>query len=189
MPTFLAAARTSVEKPREAARYVLAMKLDLGTASLALAAVAVVTAIFTAMVSMIAASAGGDGLMQMSPLQWALLQLAGMFVSAGLIAYAGRWFGGHGDLAGATALLAWAQVITLILQVIQLVALFILPPLTPILALIGVGITIWLLVNFIAELHGFSSLIKVFFGILGVSFAVLFFVATMMAALLGASGG
>lgn len=187
-PAIMAAARSSVQHPRDFARRVLALGLPLGVASLALACVAVLTAILTAIVGLLAQSAGVQGMAEMSPLQWAMLQLTGMFLLAVLIAYAGRWFGGQGDLAGAIVLVAWAQFVLLILQVIQLMALFLLPPLTPILALLGMALSLWLLVNFIAELHGFASPIKVFFGMLAVGFAVILGMATVLAALIGGAG-
>ncbi len=188
LPGLIAASRSSVERPRDFARYLLSLNLPLGAASLALATVALLTAVLAAIVSLVALNAGAQGMAQMSPLQWAFLQMAGMFISAGLIAYAGRWFGGIGDIKGAILLVAWAQFVLLIFQLIQVIVLVLFPPLTPILALLGIVLSLWLLVNFIAELHGFESLIKVFFGILGVGAAVIFGLATILALVMGGAG-
>jgi hypothetical protein len=156
-------------------------------AALALLIVALLTALISALVSQIAADTGDTApMVSFTPLQWAVVQVASMFVGAAVITGAGRWFGGHGTLPQAVILLAWAEFIVLMVQVAQVLALFILPPLTLVLAIAGIGLTLWLIVNFIAELHGFTSLIKVFFAMIAVSFALIMVLATILATVLGA---
>jgi hypothetical protein len=189
LPSILKAAQHSVQSPRPMARQVMALNLPLNVGAMALMVVAILTAMMSAIVSMMAQTAGGEAgvMMMLSPLQWAILQVVSMFVGAGLITVIGRSFGGHGTLPQAVVLLAWAEFIVLLVQIVQVIALFILPPLALILAFVGLGLTAWLLVNFIAELHGFQSLLKVFFGLVGAGFALIVLLATVMASIFGGS--
>jgi DNA-binding transcriptional regulator of glucitol operon len=66
----------------------------------------------------------------------------------------------------------WLQVIMLGVQVVQVVALIIAPPVAAIINLAGLVLFFWLMTSFIAELHGFTSRGKVLAGILVTSFAV-----------------
>jgi len=188
LSSLLAEAWASVEDPRSAARRVQALNLPLPTAAQALLLVALLTGLLTALVNMIGQSVDPTGPMAaLSPLTWVVLQAVGLFIVAGAIHIVGRGFGGRGDLAGAVALLAWSQFILLIVQIVQIVALFLFPPLTVFLAMAAVVLTFWLLSHFIAELHGFPSAIKVLFGILatGIAFAVA--VSVLLAIFVGAA--
>lgn len=188
--TIAAEMRAAVQDPRASARRVIAANLSLNTSALALLIVAILTGIISAFVGQMAQ--GGDTaampMAALSPVQWAIMQIAAMFVGASLIAAVGRGFGGQGTLAQSIALLAWAEFIVLMVQIAQVAAMFIIPPAAVILAVIGIGLTIWLIVNFVAELHGFDSLIKVFFALVGVSFLLIVIMATIMAAFIGAPG-
>jgi hypothetical protein len=53
------------------------------------------------------------------------------------------------------------------------VTLFVLPPLAGLITIIAIALYIWLLVNFIAVLHGFTSLGMVFVATLMSAFALL----------------
>lgn len=182
-----AEAKATVADPRAGARRVMAMNLPLNAAVMALVIVAILTALISAMVSMMASGLGAQDMPMatLTPLQWAGLQVFGMFLGAGAITYVGRWFGGYGTLEQAVALLAWAEFIILIVQIAQVAALFILPPISIIFALIGVALTFWLIVNFIAEMHGFTSLIKVFFGIIATGFAMTMVFSVLAAMFVG----
>jgi len=105
---------------------------------------------------------------------------AGAYAMAGV----GRMFGGRGDLDGAIILLTWLQVVLFCFQVLQLLALFLLPGLSSMLALLAFGISFWLLTIFVAELHGFERLALVFMGIL----ATLFGMGLIFAFLFGLMG-
>ena len=71
------------------------------------------------------------------------------------------------------------------LQLVQFVALFILPMATIVLALVGLALLIWLMAHFIAELHGFANLWGVFFGMIGTLLALSFVLAALLAAVMG----
>lgn len=172
------------------ARRILALNLPLNTAALALVIVALLTALVAAVVSIMAARMGVADVMgaQFSPLQWVGMQTLGLFLAAAVMAYVGRWFGGYGTLPQAIALLAWAEFIILNVQIVQVMLLVILPPLSALLALVGLVLTFYLVSHFIAEMHEFSSAIKVFFGILATGFALIMALAVLLAAVIGPMG-
>ena len=185
-----AQALATVQDPRAGARRILALDLPLNTAALALVIVALLTGLVAAMVSVIAARMGAGDVMggQFSPLQWVGMQTFGLFLAAGAMAYVGRWFGGYGTLPQAISLLAWAEFIILIVQIVQVMLLFILPPLSALLAVVGLGLTFYLVSHFIAEMHGFPSVIQVFFGILATGFALIMALAVLAALFIGPMG-
>ena len=92
--------------------------------------------------------------------------------------------GGTGSFPDTLLAMVWLQFLMLGLQVIQLVLMVLFPPLAAIVNLAGFAIFLWLLTNFIAELHGFRSLLAVFGGIifgmilLGFGFAILLLILT-----------
>lgn len=181
MNPILTAIRQTLDDPKAAARWIIAQRFALSTAALALALVSILTSILSGLVMLIAP----DDMFAFTPLQLALGQMAGLFLAAGLIVWVGRWFGGKGQFSDAMALVAWAEAIMFGLQVLQFFALFILPAATVVLALVGLALLIWLMVQFIAELHGFSNLWLVFFGMIGTLLGLSFILAAILAAVLG----
>ena len=78
----------------------------------------------------------------------------------------GRFRGGRGSFADSLSVLVWFQIIMLFVQIAQILVLIVLPPLADVALLAGMVLFFWLLTNFIAELHGFSSLWLTFAGLL-----------------------
>lgn len=181
MNPILIAMRRTLDDPRAMARWIIGQNYALPVAAMALALVSILTSVLSASVMLIAP----DEMFNFTPLQLAMGQMAGLFFAAGLIIWVGRFFGGMGRLSDAIALVAWAEAIMFALQVLQFIALFILPAATVVLALVGLALLIWLLVQFIAELHGFTSLWLVFFGMVGTLLAISFVLAAILAAVLG----
>ena len=60
--------------------------------------------------------------------------------------------------------MVWLQLLTVALQLLQLVASVIAPPLAGLIGLGGFVLFLWLMTAFIAELHGFRSRGLVFLG-------------------------
>jgi len=96
----------------------------------------------------------------------------------------GRLFGGHGSFAGALAMIVWLQFILLCVNVVQLFVMMILPPAGDVITLLALALFFWLLAQFIAALHGFTSMGRVFLGIV-LSLMALAFVFNIVLALLG----
>lgn len=170
----------TLQDPRAGARRILALNMPQGTAALALFIMALLTGLVSAGLALIVGP-GAPYLENLMPLHWVMAQTAGLFFFAWAMTFIGGWFGGRGTLRDAFALLAWAEVILLIVQIIQIIALFILPPVSMLLAMAQLALTFWLLSHFTAEMHGFANVAKVFLGIIGTGFA--------LALILGALGG
>jgi hypothetical protein len=115
------------------------------------------------------------------PFALAGVQVAAMAILAAMMAHVGRAFGGAGRFAGALRLVVWLQVLMLILQAVQLVALVLLPPLAGLVSLGSLALVGWVATGMVAGLHGFASLGRTFLGILG-SFLALGFVLSLLLA-------
>ncbi|TVP70628.1 MAG: YIP1 family protein [Rhodobacteraceae bacterium] len=96
----------------------------------------------------------------------------------------GRACGGHGTFPDTLLLMAWLQFAMLAFQLGQIAVAVILPQLFGLIVIVSVVAFFWLLVNFISVLHGFSSALKVFVGII----FTLFGLSLIMAVILGMFG-
>ncbi|QLQ18983.1 MAG: YIP1 family protein [Exiguobacterium profundum] len=97
----------------------------------------------------------------------------------------GRAFGGRGQLDQAALLIAWLQAIFLMLQLVQVVFMMILPVVAELIGTFGLALFLWLLTPFVAELHGFQSVWKVLFGIIGSVFAIAFALSILIVLVAG----
>lgn len=97
-----------------------------------------------------------------NPIVLGLAQFAILLVSVILIDRIGRMMGGSGDLPGAILAVAWLQFVLTCFQIVQTTVVLISPFLGVPLFIAGLVIFFWLLTCFIAELHGFASLGRVF---------------------------
>ena len=103
-------------------------------------------------------------------------------------------FGGRpGMISGATGALAvvtWLQVVLVCVQLVQTVALLLMPPLGLLIGWAALLLFLWMLTNFVAELHGFKSLGLVFVMILASSLGIVFVFSLVLTILgLGPTGG
>lgn len=179
----------TVTNPRAAARQVIAMNLPIKSGWTALLLVAVLSALF-GFLGFLFFPIDGDPLLAAlfgSPFNTALIQIAVQFITAFLVWAVGTKFGGVGSLSNAVAVVAWVQVPLIVLQVVQLVAMALSPPLASIMGLAGLMLYALILSQAVAELHGFRSAVVVLFGILGVSFAFTVVAAVFAALVLGVS--
>ena len=131
---------------------------------------------------------GVAGPFAMTPLSLGVIQAVLLIIMIYATFWIGKAFGGTGSLEETMLLVVWLQFILVCLQVAQTLAMIVLPPFAD---LIGIGALIlffWLLVNFIAVLHGFSSLGLVFAGII-LSFIGIGFGLALILTLIGISPG
>jgi hypothetical protein len=187
LATLLQLARFTVQRPRDGARAVMRLDLPPQARWAALALMAVASALLTALsmgllpADMRARAAEGFP----SPLASAALQLGVLIVAVHAIHRIGRWRGGRGSLGDAVVVVAWLQFILLLLQVVQVVAQLLLPPVSDALGIVGIVLFYWLLTNFVAEVHGFPSLIKVFAGIVLATVVLAFALAIFLLPFMG----
>lgn len=130
------------------------------------------------------AGPNANPLMGQSALALGLLQGAFLFLMVFAITHIGRAFGGKGAFDGALALITWLQFVFFLLQLVQLVLLLIAPPFAAMVTVVAIGLFFWVLVNFIAVLHGFQSVGMVFVMTL-VSFIGILFALSIVLTILG----
>ena len=180
--TLLEMARFTVQNPREGARMVMRADVPMAGRWLALALMAVLSSIMTHLSIALLPPEGRAAMQQAvaGPLPTALLQGALLLVTVHGVYWVGRWRGGKGSFADALILMIWLQFILLILQVIQIAAQLVLPPLADIIGYVSLALFMWMLTAFITTLHGFQSMATVFFGIIGVLLVAGFVLAFVM---------
>lgn len=184
-------ARDTVANPREGAGTVLALGLPRQALWLSFALVIVLSMLLGDILYLMAdlPDAGPlTGPLGASPVMMGLLQAGFLWLMAHAITAIGRLFGGTGRFEEALTLIVWLQFIFLCVQVVQLLALVMLPPLAGLITILALGLFLWLLVNFIAALHGFTSLGMVAVMTLLSGFAILF-VLSLVLTLLGITFG
>jgi hypothetical protein len=78
----------------------------------------------------------------------------------------------------------WLNAMMLLIQMAQLGALLLIPPLASLIAIATVIWALWAFANFVTELHGFQNPLFVLGGVI-LSMIVLFFGLAMILAILG----
>ena len=133
---------------------------------------------------------GGDvaGPFTMSPISLGIIQGVLLIVMIYATYWIGRAFGGSGSLEETMLLVTWLQFILVCVQVAQTLAMVVMPPFAGLIGVAALFIFFWLLVNFIAVLHGFSSLGLVFAGII-LSFIGIGFGLALILTLIGITPG
>ncbi|WP_224814945.1 Yip1 family protein [Hasllibacter sp. MH4015] len=174
----------TIRDPKSGAEAILALNLPRAALYLAFSLVVVGSLMLGEVVTMIAPPVEEGPLTGRSALALGLMQAAILFVAVHAITQIGRIFDGHGTFDGALALITWLQFIFLGVQLVQLVLMIVLPPFAPMISVIAIGLFFWLLVNFIATLHGFSSVGMVFVMTL-VSFIGILFTLSLVLTILG----
>ncbi|QFU08533.1 Yip1 domain protein [Rhodobacteraceae bacterium THAF1] len=108
----------------------------------------------------------------LSPFVLGGMQFGIFIVTIFLIDWIGRMMGGTGDLDGAILSIVWLQAIMVMLQVVQTVLFILAPPIAGLAVIVGLGLFLYLLAAFVAELHGFASVGRTFAMILFVLMGV-----------------
>lgn len=177
----------TLSNPRAAAAQLKALNLPLNTSWTAILLVSVASAFMGFIGFAVSPGAVDPALSALfgSPMRTAFIQFAVLSLTGVLAFWVGRRFGGTGTLAQALVLVAWVQVPPILLQIVQLLAMALMPSLAPLIGLAGFALYAVLLSLFIAELHGFRSGLVVFFGLIAISFLVAIAVAIVFATLFG----
>ena len=170
----VATAILTVRRPRDGARVVMGWPVTLREGWTLLVVMAILSAIMAEVFVALVPSEPDPAMAAVlsSPVGFAVLQFVGLVILSTTLYLAGKRFGGTGRYDQAVVLVGWLQALLLLLQLAQIVALVLLPPLA---LLIGVGsliFALWMMTSFAAELHGFKSLFLTFLGMIG-AFVVL----------------
>jgi hypothetical protein len=171
---FIATLSLSLRNPRQAARMVIGWPLTAAERWSILALSAVCSTLSAEFLVSLAPAVADPmtAAVLASPIAFAALQFAGLAVMAGLVFLGGRLFGGIGSFSEVLSVIGWVQIVLLGLQLAQIVAMLTVPALAALVGLVSIAVTLWILPNFIAEVHGFRSAFKTFFGMVGAMLGV-----------------
>lgn len=173
--------RDSIMRPRETGRYLIGLGLPANLLWLMLLTVATVSALLgevSALILLPSAQAI-DGVFLANPLLMAVIQWGVLVLTVYAVYGVGNLMGGQGQIADVLALMCWLQFVMLCVQVVQTVALFLLPGLAEFVTILGFFLFLWLFTAFVATVHGFTNMAIVFVMIL-VSTLVLSFALTLL---------
>jgi hypothetical protein len=185
---FLDQVVTTIRTPRDGARWVKSISLPRQSQWEALALFMVVGVVFNQIAGFL--MFGDFRILMMglvlNPITYAMIQMAVLVIMVFAIFWIGRSMGGTGGFGDTILLVAWLQAIMTLLQVVQTIAILLIPPLGIVIALASFALFFWLLSNFIAELHGFTSIPKVL-GMILISMIGLTFGITILLSIIGVS--
>ncbi len=171
----LKAARDTLANPAAAARDVMALRLDVTEALMAVGLSAALATLLTALMQSFLGPVADTAVQDLfsHPFLLALSQFAVMVMGGFLMWRVGKAFGGQGTFAQSLSLVAWLEVVLILLQLAEVLVLLILPVLALPIGLASLFAFFYLLTHFTAALNGFTSLTKTFFAILGTAIVVL----------------
>lgn len=168
--------RQSIVDPRSGGSAVLALNPSADVRWMVMAASVLVGVVLAYALPVLA----GRGTELPPPLAAVGLQLGANVLAAGLAAQVGRIFGGRGTFGDALLLVAWLQVVMVLVQIVQLVVFLALPFASGLVVVLALGLFFWLVVGFVQALHGFQQPFLVMAG----TFATLFGAAFVISFLL-----
>jgi Yip1 domain len=147
----------SVRDPAGAARILIGLAFDIKSLWRALVVVAIGNTLLYSL--SIAMFPNTTPLMHFlnTPFVYFAVVAVGLTLTSVSITWVGRRMGGTGRLADIMVLIVWMQALRLVVQVAVLVLVFVLPTLSALLVMAAGLIGIYMLVNFIAQAHGFQS--------------------------------
>ena len=164
--------RETIVEPRGAASRLLGLRLDLRTAWMAFALVMVLGTALGLLMRMVF-PVPRELLDQMpllrlqdQPLIAGAVQSIFLIAIAWAMAAIGRRFGGDGRFDQTLLLVSWMEFTLMMVQVVQIFAPLLFPPVATLIGFAGFGLFFMLLTVFSAEANGFTSLPLVFLGVL-----------------------
>ena len=183
----IALARLSLKDPRAAVRQLLAEDVPLPARTLGLLLMAVASAVLAHLGFMLLPPPADPlaEFISQSPLRTAIVQWLILAGSVVVVFGVGRNFGGRGSLPDTLLVVVWLQLIMVAVQLVQLLALVVSPPLAGLLNLGGLVLFFWLFSSFVAELHGFASRWAVFGTTLATGFGIAVLIAIAFVLILG----
>ena len=114
------------------------------------------------------------------PLGSFALQFGMMMATAIVMAIVGRAFGGRGQFIDCLKAVVWLNFILLAVQFVQLVAVFLYPPLALLIFVFSVFLSLALTVAYVMEVHRFENVAMATFGTLATMVAALLIVSVVL---------
>ncbi|WP_425044267.1 Yip1 family protein [Primorskyibacter sp. S87] len=180
---------TTITRPQDAAKQVLALNLPRNVLWLALF-LAVVLNCFLFMLSNLLVPAPADMPVQVtSPTIYGAIVGGGLVLTITSLTFVGRAMGGQGSFNDVMALMVWMQLLRVALQAVALVLMLTVPILSMLLVLAAALVGLYIMVHFINEAHRLNSLGRAVFVLLGAVFAIALAMMVLLSLMGGAIGG
>ncbi len=175
----------TLRAPRAGVRRLLELGLPMEARWLGLILVTVLAVMVTRVSLLMLPPGDGPGFLAIvaNPFFGVPAQAVSLVVTAAAITGIGRFFGGLGGFADALLVIVWVEFLMTVTQLAELAVMLVVPPLGAVLGLAVLVFFVWLVVNAIAELHGFDNLLMVFLGLVGGFVALVVALATLLSAL------
>ncbi len=186
--------RQSLGDPAGVARFLIGLNLSRAVLWQALVLVTVVSVLLVALTQGAVPEGppgpGGGGPLVLSPFTYAVILGSSLVLLVFALHFTGAGLGGTGDFGAALVLIVWLEVLAMTFRVFVAAVALLLPAVSGIASALGLGLLVWILVNFINVMHGFESLWKAAFTLLialvGISIGVTMFLTLIG---VGATGG
>lgn len=177
--------RETLAAPRAGTRRLLAMDVPMEARWLGLFLVTVLAVLVTGVSLLLLPPGAEPGFLAIlaDPFVGVPAQALSLVVAAAAVAWIGGAFGGRGGFADALLVIVWIEFLMTAAQVAELGVMLVVPPLGAILAFVVLAWFLWVIVNAIAELHGFRNLVLVSLGLVGGFVAVVVTLAFLLSAL------
>jgi len=175
----------ALREPRAAAADVIALGVPREAMAPALLLVVALSVILNSVTEMLAP----NPLVHMTPFQMTILVVVMMLAFAYTVFKAGQMMGGIGSFQDSLILMIFLQALFLPAAVIQVALFMVSPGLAGLFIVVVMLFLTWVQINFIAALHGFSSIgpaIGVMIMAMVSTFAVMVLVAPFFVTLVGA---
>jgi hypothetical protein len=152
--------RLTLANPAAAMGQLLAQHLPLGASVRMLVLGAVLSTLSTCLALIV--QPFPDAQVNALVLNYPLIFAISGTLAAGLLAFSlyrlGAAFGGQGDLAGACLLMGWLQVVMVVLQLAELLAIMLLPAVIGVIVSVAaLGVVIWVAIGMTGALHRFAN--------------------------------
>ena len=175
----------TLREPRAAANLLMDQNLPREVIWPSMMLVAVVSSVLYAIQSLL--EPAGAGSLVLTPVGVALFSVFSMVAIATSIQLIGSAFGGAGGFWNALILITFMQAVLISLQILQSAVSILTTAFSGLFMMVGLGVTLWLLINFTAALHGYSSLSKAF-GVVVLAFFATGFVLAIALGIAGVGG-
>lgn len=152
--TLAALGRQSLTEPRPAAANIMALGLPIQAVWPAFFLVNILSVLVASVLP--GAEAGAP------PITAALFTTALSLGSVVVVLKVGHALGGHGTFSDTLLLTTFLSALVLAGQCVQIILAFVFPPMAVVFGIALILFAVWLNINFIAAIHGFTSLMRAF---------------------------
>ncbi|WP_170606989.1 YIP1 family protein [Ruegeria arenilitoris] len=176
---------TTVTNPAEAARQLLALKLNRETLWLGLALAIVLNSLVHVVSNMLAPLQDPDlQALAGSLVLYVVLAGGSLLLSIAAVYQVGRLLGGTGSFEDVMILMVWMQFFRVLVQVFSLILMLIMPGLFAVLAFAAALFMLYVVVHFIDQAHRFGSPLKAL-GVLVLSALAIAVIVIVLLSLVG----